>query len=111
MKNSIFKISIICLIVSAITACHTQRIYTNDKSPYAYKSGTKHQGISNFFIGGIGQTDKIDAVKICGSEENIQAVESKLPFLYGLVGTLTLSIYSPREYTVYCANNVQSFSN
>jgi len=102
MRNLVLRISIISLMIVVTTACHTQRIYTNDKATYDYKTGSKHKGTSHFFIGGIGQKDKIDAVKICGSEENIQAVESRLPFLYGLVGTLTLSIYSPREYTVYC---------
>lgn len=102
MKNLLFKISIISLTLSSITACQTQRHYTTDKSQYEYKSGDIHKGTSNFFIGGIGQTDKIDAIDICGKEENIQAVESKLTFLNGLIGAVTLTIYSPREYTVYC---------
>jgi hypothetical protein len=102
MKNLILRISLISLVFGAVTACHTQRIYTNDKAQYEYKAGTVHKGTSSFFVGGIGQTDKIDAVKICGKEENIQAVESTLPFLDGFIGAITLGIYTPREYTVYC---------
>lgn len=85
-----------------VTACHTQRHFTNDKARYDYKLGTVHKGTSSFFIGGIGQTDRVDAVKLCGSEENIQAVETKTTFLDGLIGLVTLTIYTPREYTVYC---------
>ncbi len=102
MKNLLLKISVLSLLLGFMTACHTQRHFTNDKARYEYKSATIHKGRSDFFIGGIGQTDTINAVEICGKEENIQAVETKLPFLHGLIGVLTLSIYTPREYSVYC---------
>lgn len=103
MKNLLLKISIICLTLGLTTACHTQRHYTGNEAQYQYKSGNIiHKGTSHFFIAGIGQTDKIDAIAICGTEENIQAVESKTTFLNGLIGAVTLSIYTPREYTVYC---------
>lgn len=101
MRNLFIKISAIT-IITMVTACQTQRTFLNSKAEYEYKNGTSQTGTSQFFIGGVGQTDKIDAVKICGKEENIQAVESSLPFLYGLVGGVTLGIYAPREYTVYC---------
>lgn len=102
MKNIFLKIGVLTVLLGLITACHTQVHFMNNKAQEQYKSGSIHKGKSNFFIGGLGQTDKINAVEICGKESNIQAVETRLPFVYGLIGALTLSIYTPREYTVYC---------
>lgn len=103
MKKILYKTTTILLLLASITACHTQRHFTTEKAEYNYKASTKvHKGTSHFFIAGLGQTDKIDAISICGKEENILAVESQQTFINGLIRLVTFSIYSPREYIVYC---------
>lgn len=102
MKKLFLKVSILAVLLASLSSCHTQRSVLSDKGVYGYDSSNKRKGTSHFFIGGIGQTDNIDAIEICGGENNVEAVETRLPFLHGLVSGLTLSIYSPREYTVYC---------
>jgi len=95
------KITILALCL-LITACHTQRHFTNVEAPQRYKSDRKITQNSDFFIAGIGQTDTIDATQLCGGEQNVDAVETKHTFINGLVSMITLGIYYPREYTIYC---------
>ena len=100
MKN-IFIIFTLCVFVAS---CSTQRHFTNKSAQNNYKTGKIVKGESTFFVSGLGQTDKIDAVAACGTETNINAVESKQSFINILLHIVTLSIYSPREYTIYCKN-------
>ncbi len=60
------------------------------------------QSSQTFFISGLGQEQVTDAAKVCGGVENIIKVESQHTFVNGLVGFLTLGIYTPRDAKVYC---------
>lgn len=102
MNNLFVKLSILGLLCVFASACSTQRNFTTTKAQSEYTSGTAHRANSHFFISGLGQTDRIDAVKICGKEEKIQAVETKQTFPNILVGIVTLGIYTPMQHTVYC---------
>lgn len=101
MKSKLLKVSVLAIFLAILSSCHTQRSLVS-KDASSYNLGSANKGVSHFFVGGLGQTDRINAIEICGSEEKVKAVETKLPFLHGLVSVLTLSLYSPREYTVYC---------
>ena len=50
-----------------------------------------------------GQKKTVDAAKICGGAENVIKTETQQTFVNGLLGFITLSIYTPLEAHVYCS--------
>ena len=44
-----------------------------------------------------------DAAKICGGAENVVKTETQQTFVNGLLGFITLGIYTPLEARVYCS--------
>ena len=57
----------------------------------------------HFFVSGIGQRKTVDAAKICGGAENVVKTETQQTFVNGLLGFITLGIYTPLEARVYCS--------
>ena len=56
---------------------------------------------SIFFCSGIGQKKTVDAAKICGGAENVVKTETQQTFVNGLLGFITLGIYTPLEARVW----------
>ena len=57
----------------------------------------------HFFVSGIGQKKTVDAAKICGGAENVVKTETQQTFVNGLLGFITLGIYTPLEARAYCS--------
>ena len=51
----------------------------------------------------LGRKKTVDAAKICGSAENVIKTETQQTFINGLLGFITLGIYTPLEARVYYA--------
>ena len=51
----------------------------------------------HFFVSGIGQKKTVDAAKICSGAENVVKTETQQTFVNGLLGFITLGIYTPLE--------------
>ncbi|MEY2781029.1 MAG: hypothetical protein RL307_733 [Pseudomonadota bacterium] len=68
---------------------------SRSQSPNADESQT-------FWVGGIGQSQEVDAAKVCGEGKKVSKVETQQTA--GNVGLMiiTLGIYSPRQIRVYC---------
>ena len=66
-------------------------------------SSTKETITHHFFVSGIGQKKTVDAAKICGGAENVVKTETQQTFVNGLLGFITLGIYTPLEARVYCS--------
>ena len=47
--------------------------------------------------------EAVDAAKICGGAESIVKTETQQTFINGLLGFITLGIYTPLEARVYCS--------
>ena len=63
-------------------------------------SSTKEKTITHhFFVSGIGRR-KLSMQQICGGAENIVKTETQQTFVNGLLGFITLGIYTPLE--AYC---------
>ena len=60
-------------------------------------SSTKGNHHHHFFVSGIGQKKTVDAAKICGGAENVVKTETQQTFVNGLLGFITLGIYTPLE--------------
>ena len=63
-------------------------------------SGNKGNHHHHFFVSGIGQKKTVDAAKICGGAENVVKTETLQTFVNGLLGFITLGIYTPLEAPV-----------
>ena len=51
----------------------------------------------------LGRKKTVDAAKICGGAENVVKTETQQTFVNGLLGFITLGIYTPLEARVYCS--------
>lgn len=63
---------------------------------------TAEDDMSDFFVAGIGQTDKINAANICGGADKVVSVEAELTFTNGLLNVLSGGLYAPRQYRIMC---------
>ena len=88
-----------------ITGC-AQQTFTVQNKPAAV--APKETITHHFFVSGIGQKKTVDAAKICGGAENVVKTETQQTFVNGLLGFITLGIYTPLEARVYCHNNCMS---
>ena len=91
------KITVMALAI-ALGGCATQRFdvqTANDVSPAFDDAQT-------FFVGGIGQSQEVDAAKVCGSAAKVQRVETQMTAGNVGMAILTIGIYSPRQVRVYC---------
>ena len=82
-----------------ITGC-AQQTFTVQNKPAAVapKETTTH----HFFVSGIGQKKTVDAAKICGGAEMLLK-QKPSNAVNGLLGFITLGIYTPLEARVYCS--------
>jgi len=62
----------------------------------------EREAYSQFFVGGLGQTDDVDAANICGGSAKVASIETSESFLNVLLGGLSSGIYTPRQYRVSC---------
>ena len=73
-----------------ITGCSTD-VYCSKQTG---GSSTKKTITHHFFVSGIGQKKTVDAAKICGGAENVVKTETQQTFVNGLLGFITLGIYT-----------------
>ena len=55
---------------------------------------------TRFFVSGIDWEETVDAAKICGGAENVVKTETQQTAINGLLGFITLGIYTPLEARV-----------
>ena len=79
--------------------CSTDVYCSKQPAAVAPKETITH----HFFVSGIGQKKTVDAAKICGGAENVVKTETQQTFVNGLLGFITLGIYTPLEARVYCS--------
>ena len=80
-----------------ITGC-AQQTFTVQNKPAAV--APKETITHHFFVSGIGQKT-VDAAKIC--EKMLLGCKTQQTFVNGLLGFITLGIYTPLEARVYCS--------
>ena len=88
-----------------ITGC-AQQTFTVQNKPAAV--APKETITHHFFVSGIGQKKTVDAAKICGGAENVVKTETQQTFVNGLLGFITLGIYTRWKRRVYSHNNYMS---
>ena len=81
-----------------ITGC-AQQTFTVQNKPAAV--APKETITHHFFVSELGRRKTVDAAKICGGAENVVKTETQQTFVNGLLGFITLGIYTPLEARVY----------
>ena len=84
-----------------ITGC-AQQTFTVQNKPAAEAIQRKPSPIISSFLE-LGRRKTVDAAKICGGAENVVKTETQQTFVNGLLGFITLGIYTPLEARVYCS--------
>ena len=80
-----------------ITGCAQQTfIVQNKPAAVAPKETITH----HFFVSWNWAEETVDAAKICGGAENVVKTETQQTFVNGLLGFITLGIYTPLEACV-----------
>ena len=85
---------------------YAQQTFTVQNKPAAV--APKETITHHFFVSGIGQKKTVDATKICGGAENAVKNRNPATFVNGLLGFITLGIYTPLEARVYCSQYCMS---
>ncbi len=81
-----------------LSACAAQTFNINGAAGEVPTTEVSH----HFFIAGLGQEKVLDAAEICGGVDKVVKVEAQLTFINGLLGLITLGIYTPRDAKIYC---------
>ena len=81
-----------------ITGC-AQQTFTVQNKPAAVAPETITH---HFFVSGIGQKT-VDAAKFVAAQKMLIKTETQQTFVNGLLGFITLGIYTPLEARVYCS--------
>ena len=76
--------------------CHTMRFEVGDG-----QVGKVVHERKAFFVYGLAPTRKVDVSEFCPA--GAVAVSEEITFVDGLLGGVTLGIYTPRSSTFYCA--------
>ena len=76
-----------------------QQTFTVQNKPAAV--APKETITHHFFVSELGRN--LSMVKICGGAENVVKTETQQTFVNGLLGFITLGIYTPLEARVYCS--------
>ena len=82
-----------------ITGC-AQQTFTVQNKPAAVAPKTI---LYHFFVSGIGQEKTVDAAKFVAAQKMLLKQETQQTFVNGLLGFITLGIYTPLEARVYCS--------
>ena len=100
MKNATFT-----ALALLITGCAQQTFTVQNKPAAVAPKGNHHPSFLRFWNWA---EENIDAAKICGGAENVVKTETQQTFVNGLLGFITLGIYTPLEARVSCHNNCMS---
>ena len=86
--------------ISYYRMCSTD-VYCSKQTGSSSTKGNHHPSFLRFWNWAEEKT--VDAAKICGGAENVVKTETQQTFVNGLLGFITLSIYTPLEARVYCS--------
>jgi len=99
MKTRFTAVALALTALIAVGCANTRFNVAGNISPSAVP---KYEEKQNYFVSGIFQRQTIDAAQICGGAEKVAATAKEHTFVDGLLGVLTIGIYTPETARVYC---------
>jgi hypothetical protein len=94
------KLILLTIMMTLVSSCASQKFYISEE-PLAPGLVPTQEGSAHFFITGIGQTREINARQIC-NDRPIRILETRYSFADGFIGLVTMGLYTPRSWAVYC---------
>ena len=94
------KMLLVTALALLITGC-AQQTFTVQNKPAAV--APKETITHHFFVSELGRRKLSMQPKFCGGAENVVKTETQQTFVNGLLGFITLGIYTPLEARVYCS--------
>ena len=88
------------LMLSACGSDHIIRFNLAQQQPNTVTEPS-YQGRSHFFLWGMWQKKNYNLINACQAT-GINAIESHWTFYDSLMGGLTMGIYAPESYSIYC---------
>ena len=94
---------LVCIgIVLMLSACGSDHIIRFNLAQQQNEDATpSYQGRSHFFLWGMMQKKNYNLTNAC-SARGISAIENHWTFYDSLMGGLTMGIYAPESYSIYC---------
>ena len=86
-------------VVFVVSGCAT--ITMTKQGTATISSDPTFEESQTYFLGGLVGENEIDVKKVCNGGEATQ-MQSQTTFVNGLLGGLTLGIYTPRTAKVWC---------
>jgi len=90
----------ILLLISIVSSCATQQFNLKEGKT---RTIPDYEGKHHFIFWGIGQEKNVNTHEVCETNQQLEAVNSHLTFVDGLLTAFTWGIYYPRSYAVYCS--------
>lgn len=87
-------------LLLSVSGCYKATFYKNA----SVVKGEEHEEWTDFFVFGTVGTEQVDVKKFCGNGE-AAVVKTGGNVGTGLIGALTIGIYTPRKVYVTCAAN------
>ncbi|MBR2299015.1 MAG: hypothetical protein IJ870_00380 [Alphaproteobacteria bacterium] len=94
---------LICLgLVLTLCACGSDHIMRFNLSEHPeVKTAPSYEGRSHFFLWGMFQEKNYNLTNVCPIR-GINSIEAYWTFYDSLMGGLTMGIYAPESYSIYC---------
>lgn len=91
----------ICLALT-LSACGSDHIIRFDFNPQQdLDAEPSYEGRSHFFLWGMWQKTNYNLAYVC-PRNGIRAIDAHWTFYDSLMGGLTMGIYAPESYAIYC---------
>ncbi len=94
---------LICLCLAlALSACGNDHVMRFNLKPQQNVNTTPtYEGRSHFFFWGMWQKTDYNIENVCRAS-GINAIDTHWTFYDSLMGGLTMGIYAPESYSIYC---------
>ena len=89
-------------LVLILSACSNDHVMRFNLSPYQnVKTAPTYEGRSHFLFWGMLQKTDYNMLNLCPMR-GIKAIETHWTFYDSLMGALTMGLYAPESFSVYC---------
>ena len=89
-------------LVLTLSACGSDHILRfNFEGQQEIKTEPAYEGRSHFFLWGMWQKTDYNLTNVCPIN-GIKAIDAHWTFFDSLMGGLTMGIYAPESYAIYC---------
>ena len=94
---------LICIgLALTLSACGTDHVIRfNLNHPQGVKTEPAYKGRSHFFLWGMGQKKTYNLASACPLR-TVNAIEAYWTWYDSLMGGLTMGIYAPESFAIYC---------